>query len=58
MILDLTYISRNFYVSNQVKCRPMYLLSDLNATGLYIRDFYHLVNTLTHKADIRIKEKF
>ena len=58
MILDLVYTSRDFYVSNQVIFRPMYLLLGLTATNLYIKNFCYLVNTLTNKANIHIKKKF
>ena len=46
MISDLTYISKSHYTSNQVRSRSIYL-SDLNTTGLYIKGFYYLVDTLT-----------
>ena len=44
MILDLTYISKDFYISNKVRFRLIYLLSSLNMTDLHIRSFCHLVN--------------
>ncbi len=37
--LDLTYTNRNLYISNQVKFRPMYLLSGLSITSLYPEAF-------------------
>ena len=49
--------SRDFYTSNQVRSRPMYLLLSLSAIDLYIKSLCHLDNTLTDKADIRTKEK-
>ena len=66
MISDLVYISRDFYISNQVRSKPMYL-SNLNITGLYIRNLHYLVNALSSiesiyqdydiaKADICIKK--
>ncbi len=45
------------YVSNQVSSRPIYSPSGLNATSLHIKNLQHLVNVLTDKADVRIKEK-
>ena len=47
MILNLTYISRNLYLFNQVRSRPMYLFSNLDITILHIKGFYYLVNILT-----------
>ena len=47
MILALVYTSRSFYLSNQVKSRPIYLLLGLNTTSLYTRNLCHLVNALT-----------
>lgn len=47
IILNLAYISNNFYASNQVKSRPTYSPLSMNVTGLYIRSFYYLVNVLT-----------
>lgn len=46
MIFNLVFISKNFYISNQVKSIPIYLWN-LKAISLYIRDFYYLVNILT-----------
>ena len=36
MILNLAYISRGFYVSNQIRFRLIYL-ADLGAINLYTR---------------------
>ena len=47
MIIDPIHTSRGINISNQVRSRPMCLLSGLSATGLYIRGFCYLVNTLT-----------
>ena len=47
MILNRIYISRGLYIFNQVKSKPMWLLSALSATDLYTRRFCHLVNALT-----------
>ena len=49
MISDLAYISKNFYISNQVKSRLMYSSSGLNATDLHLhtRNFCYLVNVWT-----------
>ena len=47
MILDLVYMSKDFYIFNQVKSIFMYLLLGLSIINLYIRDFCHLVNALT-----------
>ena len=58
MILDLAYIRKDLYISNQVKSKPMYLPSGLSTTSLYIRDLYYLINTLTNKADVCTKKKF
>ena len=46
MIPDLVYTSKDLYVSNQVRSKPIYLLS-LEAISLYIKSFCHLVNALT-----------
>lgn len=48
---DLIYISKNLYTSNQVRFRPIYLLS-LNITGLYTKSFCHLINALTFTKSI------
>lgn len=56
MILDLVYTNRNHYTSNQVGYKPTYLLG-LGTIGLNTKNFYYLVNTLTDKADIYIREK-
>lgn len=58
MILNLTYTNRDFDTSNQVKSRSMNFQSDLGATSLYTRSFYHLVNALTGITDVYTKEKF
>ena len=58
IILNLTYTSKNFYISNQVRFRSVCSPSGLSVTGLHIRDFYYFVNTLTDKIYIYIKEKF
>ena len=47
MILDQVYISKDLYISNQIKSRSIYLLVSLGSTDLSIRDFCHFVNTLT-----------
>ena len=39
MILDLVESSRDFYISNQVGSKFIYLLLDLNIIGLYIKNF-------------------
>lgn len=60
MILNLVYISRDLYISNQVKSWPTYLLLGLVVTDLHIKSFGHLYNTLTsiiNKVDIDISEK-
>ena len=57
MILNLASTKKDFYISNQVKSRPTCSLSDLSSIGLYTKSFCHLINILTHKADIYIKEK-
>ena len=61
MILDLAYISKDFYTSNQVRSRLIYLLLGLDIIDLYTKSLYYLVNTLisiVDKADICIGEKF
>ena len=58
MISNLIKTSKDLYVSNQIRFRLIFLPLDLGTTSLHIRDFYYLVNTLTNKADICIKEKF
>ena len=58
MILDLVCISKDFYTSNQIRFRFMYLLSNLCATNLYTKDFYYLVNILIDKVNVCSKEKF
>lgn len=61
MISDLAYNNRDPYISNQVKSRPTYLLSGLDATSIYTRGFYYLINTWTSiidKVDIYIRKKF
>ena len=57
MIPDLAYTNRNFCTSNQISSKLIYLL-DLDVICLYIRSFYHLVNALTDKAVVYIREKF
>ena len=47
MIPDLIYVSKGFYISNQIRSRPIYLSLGLSTIGLYIRNLYYLVNTLT-----------
>ncbi len=57
MIPNLAYNSKDLYISsNQVRTKPTYL-SGLDATDLYNRGFYYLVNALTVKADICIRKK-
>lgn len=46
MVPELAYTSRSFYISTQVRFKLTYW-SDLRATGLYIKDFCDLVNSLT-----------
>ena len=61
MILNLVYISKNLYTSNQVRFKSIYLLLDLNVVDLYTKSFYYLINILNfidNKADVCIKEKF
>ena len=61
MISNLAYTSKNLYVSNELKFKPICLLSSLNTISLYTKSFYYLVNTLTYTintADIYIREKF
>ncbi len=57
MIPDLVYTSRDFYISNQLKSSPICSLLELSATGLHTRNLCHLVNILTNKADVCIREK-
>ena len=68
MISDLTYISKNLYISNQVEFKLMYSLSSLSITTLYIKSFYYLINILIYtqfiirhiifdKANIHITKK-
>ena len=45
MILDLVYIDRGLYTSNQIWFKAIYLL-DLRATDLYTKSLYYLVNVL------------
>lgn len=47
MILDLVYTIKSFYISNQVKLKPTYLVLSLDANGLDIKGFCHSVNILT-----------
>ena len=47
MIPDLTYTNRTFYIFNQVRLRPTYILFGLNTIDLHIRGFCYLVNILT-----------
>ena len=54
MILDLVYPNRNFYASNQVRSKLIYLLLDLNAICLYTQSVYYLFNALIDKTDIYI----
>ena len=58
MILDLICISKDLDIFNQVISRSIYLLSGLSVIDLYNRSFCYLVNVLTDKANIYIKEKF
>ena len=46
MILDLVYSSRDFYLSNQVRSKPLYLFG-LKAIGQHTRGLCYLVNVLT-----------
>ena len=46
MISNLVYISKDLYISNQVRSRPIYLFG-LRAIALYITGFCYLVNALT-----------
>ena len=56
MVPNLAYTNKNFYISNQVRFRFMYLF-DLKTISLYIRGFYYLVNVLTSiKSVIRTLE--
>lgn len=61
MILDLlAYISRSFYIFNQVRSRSIYSFSNLYIINLYTRNFYHLVNVLIfidNKTDNYTKKK-
>ena len=57
IISDLVYISRDLYIFNQVKLRPTYLLSSLDASDLYTRKLGYLVNALTDKANVYTKKK-
>ena len=57
MILDLVYISRDLYISNQVKSKPIYLLLGLIIISLYTRNFCYLINILINKTDIYTKKK-
>lgn len=55
MILDLVYTSKDFYISNQVKWKLIYLLFSLIILSLYAQDLYYLIYALTFlddKADI------
>lgn len=47
MISDLAYSSKNLYISNQVKFRPIYSLLGFINTDLYIKNFYYFVNIPT-----------
>ena len=57
MISDLAYSSKNLYITNQVRFRSTYSLSNLNTTGLYTRDLCYLVNILIDKSNIYKKKK-
>ncbi len=56
MILDLAYISRDLYLSNQVRIRPTYL-SGLEATGLHTRAFVILVDALADEVDVHTRDE-
>lgn len=43
MILNIIYICKDFYIFNQIKSKPKYLLLSLDATNLYIKGFCHLI---------------
>ena len=58
MISYLVYINRYFYAFNQVRSRSIYSTSGLSAISLYTKGFCYLVNALTDKTDIHIREKF
>ena len=57
MISNLVYTSKDFCTSNQIRFRSIYLLLGLSAIGLHTRNLCYLVNTLTNKIDIYIREK-
>ncbi len=46
MILDLTYISGDLFISNQVKYKTIYSLLGLNVTSLNIKNLFYLINIL------------
>lgn len=68
IILDLAYISKDLNISNQVKSRSTYSLSDLDVVDLNAKGFCYLVHVFTltksiirpvafDKADIHTREK-
>lgn len=52
MILNLAYTIKDLFTSNQVKFRPIHLLTDFNTTNLDIRGLYYLFDTLTFTQSI------
>ncbi len=54
MISDLASTNKNFYASNQVMLRLIYLFLGLSAISQYTRGFYHLFNVLIDKVVVCI----
>lgn len=60
MIQNLIYTSRDFYISNLVRIRLIYLLSGLSAISLHIKGLYYLIHNLSSiidKVDIYVRKK-
>ena len=46
MISNLAYISKFFYIFNQIKSKSMYLLLGLDIIKQYIKNLCYFINTL------------
>lgn len=57
MILDLAYTSKSSYASNQIRSKSIYLLSSGSQWSTHQEIFVILVNAMTDKTDVHIREK-